>query len=194
MPRTRRQRQGTRRPAVPSTPSEPDQGEQFLRLLIGEQELADAEDDERASDVEADFEDGGSVFSLAEHTDSSESVISDSSDDRPGHEELSIAPDAVDEVCASAEALPVEIDIPEARGGDGDADPPAAPPALPTVGSPSEGDGDGMEGGRCPKYGVDRLGTIFSRKTSLCLSPWIWKQVVKMLELFRSPQRLFDQN
>ena len=62
MPRTRSPRH---RPAVPSTQRanspRPD-GEQYLRALIAEQELADGEAAEHASDENADFEDDGSML------------------------------------------------------------------------------------------------------------------------------------
>ena len=79
MPRTRRQRQGTRRTRVQSTGSARDPGKQYLRSLIAEQELADAEDVERASDVEDHFDDGGSVLSAAELSDVSDGSISEAS-------------------------------------------------------------------------------------------------------------------
>ena len=76
MPRTRSTRH---RPAAPSAQranSPRLDGEQYLRALIAEQELADGEAAEHVSDKDVDFEDDGSVLSQIAQTDSSESGIS----------------------------------------------------------------------------------------------------------------------
>ena len=151
MSRTRRQRQRSRQSGVLSAGSEPDPGEQYLRVLIAEQELADAEDVERASDVDDDFEDGGSVLSAAELSYVSDDSISETSSVRDDHDESSIVSDAVDEDGVADAAPPGEIATAGEGEGNGDADPPAAPPALPPVESPSEGDGNDVDGGEAPK-------------------------------------------
>ena len=194
MPRTRRQRQRPRQSGVLSAGSEPDPGEQYLRVLIAEQELADAEDVERASDVDDDFEDGGSVLSAAERSDVSDDSFSETSSVRDDHDESSIVSDAVDEDGVADAAPPGKIATAGEGEGNGDTDPPAAPPALPPVESPSEGDGNDVEGGERPKYGAGPLGTTCSSRTSLYSYPWIWKQVGKTLESPRSRQRLSGPN
>ena len=70
------------------------------------------------------------MLSAAELTESPEAVISEQSDDRPGHEESSVASDAVGKVSTSSGGPPGKIAITEGGGGDGDADPPAAPVGI----------------------------------------------------------------
>ena len=79
MPRTRRQRQSTRRPRVQRTGSEPDEGGQYLRQLVAEQELVDNKDDNRASNAENNFDNNGSAFSLGDLTESSDDSTFDTS-------------------------------------------------------------------------------------------------------------------
>ena len=63
MPRTRSARRPTGPPPPQRANSPRPDGEQYLRALIAEQELADGEAVERASDDDADFEDDGSAQS-----------------------------------------------------------------------------------------------------------------------------------
>ena len=76
MPRTTSPRRPTGAPPPQHANTPRPDGEQYLRALIAEQELADGEAAEHASDEDADFEDDGSVLSQVAQTDSSESGIS----------------------------------------------------------------------------------------------------------------------
>ena len=77
MPRTRSPRRPTDAPPPQRANSPRPDGEQYLRALIAERELADGEAAEHASDEDADFEDDGSALSQIVQMDSSESGISD---------------------------------------------------------------------------------------------------------------------
>ena len=76
MPRTRSPRHHPAAPSAQRANSPRPDGEQYLRALIAEQELAAGVAAEHASDKDADFEDDGSVLSQIVQTNSSESSIS----------------------------------------------------------------------------------------------------------------------
>ena len=75
MPRTRSPRHRPVAPSAQCVNSPQPDGEQYLRARIAEQELADGEVAEHASDKDADFEDDVSVLSQIVQTNSSESSI-----------------------------------------------------------------------------------------------------------------------
>ena len=116
MPRTRSPRRPTGAPPPQRANSRRPDGEQYLRALIAEQELADGEAVERASDDDADFEDDGSAQSRILQTDSSESSISEQYEARPDRERAGNISLRIRESGVPQEPPPDEIAI--ATGGD----------------------------------------------------------------------------
>ena len=80
----------------------------YHRALISEQELADREDVERASDDEDDFENDGSVLLQIAHTDPSDGSISDHSSQRPRRDRTSITSLRIDENEVSQDLPPAK--------------------------------------------------------------------------------------
>ena len=120
MPRTRHPRQGTGQPSGQRTDVQRTDGESYHRALIAEQELADREDVERASDDEDNFENDGSVLLQIAHTDPSDGSISDHSSQRPRRDRTSNTSLPIDENEVSQDSPRSEIAI--SGGGDGSAD------------------------------------------------------------------------
>ena len=79
MPRTRQPRQSARAASTQRAAARSSKGKQYLCALIEEQELANAEDVKRALDVDNDFDDDGSMLSLAELMDLSDDSTSEQS-------------------------------------------------------------------------------------------------------------------
>ena len=116
MPRTRSARRHTGAPSPQRANSPRPDGEQYLRALIAEQELADAEAVERNSDDDVNFDEDGSELADILHTDSSESSISDQSEPRPDREPAGNTSVRIRENGVPPEDPPEEIAI--STGGD----------------------------------------------------------------------------
>ena len=151
MPRTRQRRQSTRAASARRTRARSSEGEQYLQALIAEQQLADEEDADRASDVDDDSDDDGSVLLAADLTDVSDDSISETSSVRDDRDESSIASDAADENEVSDAAPPGEIAISGQGVGNDDAAPPAALPALEADDNASCVDIEGVDLADLPK-------------------------------------------
>ena len=180
MPRTHRPRQSTRTASTQHAVAGGTEGKQYLRALIAEQELPDAEDVERDSDKDNDFDDKGSVLSSAELTDMSDNSISERSCDQDKRKEAIIASDRV----AENEVSPAETSGEIATAGEGegndDAGLSAVPSALEVDTNASTVDIDGVEVEELPKVKGRFIGDhhfnqkslyLSSNRTSLCSCP-----------------------